>query len=58
MFTYFIIDPTQLTTIMCTQIGNQILGSSVYSLVDHFLHNAHVKCFDELSQLKKVRDNI
>ncbi|KAH1189057.1 hypothetical protein GmHk_20G056909 [Glycine max] len=43
----------ELTTIMCTQIGNQILGSSVYSLVDHFLHNAHVKCFDELSQLKK-----
>ena len=54
MFTYFIIDPTQLTTVLCTQIGSQILGSSVYSLADRFLHNTQVKCFDELSQLKKV----
>ncbi|KAL5141343.1 hypothetical protein HKD37_09G024712 [Glycine soja] len=31
----------------------QILGYSVYSFANCFLHNAHVKCFDELSQLKK-----
>ena len=42
----------------CTQIGSQILGYSVYSFANCFLHNAHVKCFDELSQLKKVWDNI
>ncbi|KAG5009494.1 hypothetical protein JHK87_018009 [Glycine soja] len=34
--------------------GSQILGSSVYSLADRFLHNAQVKCFDEPNQLKKV----
>ncbi|KAL5194290.1 hypothetical protein HKD37_20G056387 [Glycine soja] len=40
MFTYFKIDPTQLTMVLCTQIGSQISGSLVYSLVDRFLHNA------------------
>ena len=54
MFTYFIIDPTKLITVLCIQIGSQILGSSVYSLADRFLHNAQVKCFDEPNQLKKV----
>ncbi|KAL5191777.1 hypothetical protein HKD37_04G011008 [Glycine soja] len=43
----------KLTTVLCTQTGSQISRSSVYSIVDRFLHNAQVKCFDELSQLKK-----
>ena len=44
----------QLTMVSCTQIGSQISGSFVYSIADWFLHNAQVKYFDELSQLKKV----
>ena len=32
--------------------------SPVHEVANCFLHNAHVKCFDELSQLKKVWDNI
>jgi len=47
-------DPSQLTMIPCAQKGSQIFGSSLYSVGDHFLHNAHVKCFDEVSQVKKV----
>ncbi|KAL5148226.1 hypothetical protein HKD37_13G035295 [Glycine soja] len=46
-------DPSQLTMIPCAQKGSQIFGSSLYSVGDHFLHNAHVKCFDEVSQVKK-----
>ncbi|KAH1246466.1 hypothetical protein GmHk_06G016542 [Glycine max] len=46
-------DPSQITMIPCIQRGSQTFGSSLYFFGDRFLHNAHVKCFDKVSQVKK-----
>ncbi|KAH1254207.1 hypothetical protein GmHk_04G010696 [Glycine max] len=46
-------DPSQLTMIHCTQSGNQISGSSLYSVGDRFMHNAKMIYFDEVSKVKK-----